>query len=313
MTARPVQTGADHARAALRPTAEPPGPDEAWTVLRMMLWSARYLEGKGVDRARLDAEHLLAHALGVDRLQLYLQFDRPLAPEELDRFRPLLKRRAAREPLQYIRGQAAFRDLDLAVDPRVLIPRPETEGLVDLVLDWARATGRAGLTAWDVGTGSGAIAISLLREGPFARVVASDASEDSLEVARSNAAKEGVVAEWRLGKSYGPGRPGERFDVVVSNPPYVATAERAGLEPEVGDWEPASALMGGEDGLDVVRELMAGASDVLGPAGLLALEIGASQGPAAAALARAAPGLAHERLVKDLSGRDRYLLAERVD
>ena len=130
-------------------------------MLRMILWSAAYLEAKGIDRARLDAEHLLAFALGTERLQLYLQFDRPLQQSELDLYRPLLRRRAAREPLQYIRGRAAFRDLDVQVDPRVLIPRPETEGLVEHVLEWVRGAGRTGLAAWDVGTGSGVIAISL--------------------------------------------------------------------------------------------------------------------------------------------------------
>ncbi len=313
MTARPAGIGTDPARAAVRPGGEPPGPGEAWTVLRMILWSAGYLEQKGVERARLDAEHLLAFAVGVDRLQLYLQFDRPLDPEELDRFRPLLRRRAAREPLQYIQGRAAFRDLELTVDSRVLIPRPETEGLVDQVLAWARATGRDGLAAWDVGTGSGAIAICLVREGPFARVVASDTSGESLDVARFNATAEGAVVDWRQGSLYEPARAEERFDVVVSNPPYVATEERAGLAPEVGDWEPEAALMAGADGLDVVRALISGASAVLESGGLLALEIGASQGPTALALAQEAGGLGRERVVRDLAGRDRYLLAERVD
>jgi release factor glutamine methyltransferase len=153
----------------------------------MMKWSGEYLDGKGVERGRLDAEHLLAHALGTARLQLYLQYDRPLTAEELDRFRPLLRRRAGREPLQYILGRAAFRELDLFVDRRVLVPRPETEVLVEEVLAWTRSVKAAGLTALDLGTGSGAIALALASEGPFDRVVATDASEKALEVARTNA------------------------------------------------------------------------------------------------------------------------------
>ncbi|MEX0979978.1 MAG: hypothetical protein WDZ89_02720, partial [Gemmatimonadota bacterium] len=141
------------------PEDGPPEPGAAWTVLRMMGWSGKYLQAKGVERGRLDAEYLLADLLGCGRLELYLQYDRPLTETELAAFRKRLLRRAAREPLQYILGRTAFRDLDLLTDPRVLIPRPETEGLVEAVLDWAR--GRAGLRAVDIGTGSGAIALSL--------------------------------------------------------------------------------------------------------------------------------------------------------
>ena len=135
------------------PSSDDGGP---WTVLRIIRWSGAWLGERGVETGRLDAEHLLAHALGTTRLQLYLQYDRPLDPGELAAFRPLLRRRGTREPLQYIVGRAAFRHLELVVDPRVLIPRPETEELVQIVLDWA--SGRPGLAALDIGTGSGCIA-----------------------------------------------------------------------------------------------------------------------------------------------------------
>lgn len=295
------------------PTPTRPPEDGAWTVLRMMRWSGEYLEGKGIERGRLDAEHLLAHALGLERLQLYLQYDRPLTPEELDRFRPLLRRRARREPLQYILGRAAFRELDLAVDPRVLVPRPETEVLVQEVLDWAAGAGRSGLTALDVGTGSGAIALSLALEGPFVRVVATDASDEALEVARENAVDAGVAdrVELRRGSLFEPLGAEERFDVVVSNPPYVAEGDAETLEPEVAEWEPAGALFAGPDGLAVLRALVADAGAHLEDGGLLALELGVGQaGPLTAAVEEVG-GWDDVRIRKDLAGRERVLLARR--
>ena len=287
---------------------------EVWTVLRLMRWSGEYLEGKGVERGRLEAEHLLAHALGLPRLQLYLQHDRPLDRDELDRFRPLLRRRAEREPLQYIVGHAAFRELELLVDPRVLIPRPETEVLVDEVLAWARAGGAEALTAVDVGTGSGAISLSLVREGPFRRVVATDVSPDALAVARANAEGLGMDGqiEFREGPLFSPLGNGEIFDVIVSNPPYVAETEAGTLQPEVGTWEPSAALFGGPDGLEVIRALVAGAGAHLGPGGLLALEVGAGQAGLVVAEIEGSGGYDDIRVRRDLAGRQRVILARRA-
>lgn len=285
-----------------------------WTILRLMRWSGSYLEGKGIERGRLDAEHLLAHALGVPRLQLYLQFDRPLEQEELDLFRPLLKRRAQREPLQYILGRAAFRELDLKVDPRVLVPRPETEVLVEEVLTWAAARARSDLSALDLGTGSGAIALALALEGPFTRVVATDASADALEVAGENArdaALSGAV-ELRHGSLFDVVRRGETFDVVVSNPPYVSDDEMASLEPEVRSWEPRGALAGGADGLSVIRMIVAGAAGHLVEDGLLALEVGAGQAGAVVSAVESAGTYEAVRVRRDLAGRERVVLARRA-
>lgn len=293
---------------------------DPWTVLGLILWSASYLTERGVEHGRLDAEHLLAHALGATRLQLYLQFDRPLDVEELAAFKPLLLRRARREPLQYVTGRAAFRELDLAVDRRVLIPRPETEMLVEAVLEWARpgVRGRnprgANLDGIDLGTGSGCIALSLLAEGPFRRVVATDASEEALDVAAANACRVGLAErlETRLGPLWDPLVPGERFDVVASNPPYVADAEAAQLEPEVRDWEPAAALFSGTHGLDVLDAIVAGAGQRLRPGGLLALEVGLGQAASVAGQVRAAGGFGEPRILRDLAGRPRIVLAEQV-
>ena len=274
----------------------------------LIRWSGAYLGDKGVTSGRLDAEHLLAQVLGVERLQLYLQFDRPLTAAELARFKIFLRRRARREPLQYILGRTAFRELDLLTDRRALIPRPETEGLVELVLEAVGAG--PDLVALDVGTGTGAIALSLAQEGPFRHVVATDASGEALSLARTNAERADLQdrVELRQGATWDPVRPGERFDVVVSNPPYVAGGEVATLEPEVVDWEPHGALTAGPLGLDLLSELVSGAGERLVEGGMLALELGADQGSAVVAMARAV-GLDRPELRRDLAGRDRYVVA----
>lgn len=283
--------------------------------LELTRLAAEHLAEKGVDDPRLEAELLLAHVLGVRRLDLYLQFERPLEAAEVSDYREAIRRRSRREPLQYITGEAHFRELVLAVDPRVLIPRPETEVLVGQVLDWAadrvpRTTARA--TILDIGTGSGAIVLSALREGSFERGVATDASAAALEVARANAEGSGLAdrVELREGRVWEPIGDGERFDVIVSNPPYVAVADRPSLMPEVRDHEPAAALFAGEDGLEVIREILRDAVGHLKPGGLIALEVGADQGPAVMELARS-HGLRSPRLAEDLAGRERIMLAER--
>ena len=288
-------------------------PGESWTILRVILWSAQYLTDKGVEAGRLDAEWLLAAALGVDRLQLYLQFDRPLSREEREAFKPLLRRRASREPLQYIIGRAAFRQLELKADPRVLIPRPETEVLVQEVLDWASAAGGSLGRVWDVGTGTGAVALSLAMEGSCTRVVATDLSPEALSVAADNVERHGLsgLVELREGSLFEPLEKGEVFDVIVSNPPYVAKGEKGELQPEVRDWEPPEALFAGEDGMDVIRQLVAGASDHLLAGGLLALECGLGQAEPVATDVNATGAFAAIRIRPDLTGRPRFVMAER--
>jgi release factor glutamine methyltransferase len=283
-----------------------------WTVLRIIRWSGSWLGERGVETGRLDAEHLLAHALETTRLQLYLQYDRPLDADELAAFRPLLRRRGTREPLQYIVGRAAFRHLELAVDSRVLIPRPETEELVQIVLDWAGE--REGLAALDVGTGSGCIAFSLLAEGPFERVVATDVSASALEVARLNADALEVGSGWecREGAGFAPVLDGERFDVVVSNPPYVAAPDSAGLQPEVRDWEPAEALFAGDDGLSVLDGLVTSSAGVLRPEGLIALEVGLGQAEMVRRRIEGQGGFERARVHRDLTGRPRFVTAHRA-
>lgn len=301
---------ASEAPDALERRADMPD-DDVWTILKMILWSAGYLEEKGVESPRLDAEHLLAHALGMERLQLYLEYERPLVPEELDTYRPLLKRRAGREPLQYIVGRQPFRELDLEVDESVLIPRPETEVLVARVLEWAESRGLEEATAVDVGTGSGAIALSLALEGPFASVVATDLDEEALALARRNRSAADLEdrVELRTGRLYEALGDEERFHLVVSNPPYIAENDAEALQAEVRDWEPARALFGGPDGLDVLRALAAGGSRHVREGGLLALEVGSGQAGAVAGMLEASDAYGTVEVLRDYAGKERFVFA----
>ena len=281
-----------------------------WTVLDVIRWSGEYLAEKGVEKGRLDAEHLLAHVLRAKRLQLYLDFDRPLDVDELDRFRPLLRRRAAREPLQYVLGTAQFRDLELAVDRRVAIPRPETEHLINVL---GQVAGRDCVfdAALDVGTGSGAIALTLAAEGHARAVVATDVSAAALDVARRNAAAAGLAeVEFRAGDLLEPVE-GTTFDLVLSNPPYLTEAEWLRAEPEVRDWEPRVAMVADESGLAVIRRLIGGLDRVLRPGGWVGLEVGSAQTGRIAAMMEGRPGLQAVQVHDDLAGRRRYVFARR--
>ncbi|HUE96790.1 MAG TPA: peptide chain release factor N(5)-glutamine methyltransferase [Longimicrobiaceae bacterium] len=285
--------------------------NQVWTTLEIVRWTSGYLEVKGFDEPRLNAELLLAGVLGLKRLDLYLQFDRPLGPEELAEFKSRLRRRLRHEPIQYIEGVAHFRGLELKVDQRVLIPRPETEVLVGEVLAWAG--GRDAPDVLDLGTGSGAIALSLRQEGNFGRVIATDLSEEALHVARGNRDRlmPDLLVEFRCGNGLAPVA-GERFDVIVSNAPYVGRRDGSALPPEVREWEPSTALFAGEDGLDVIRHLIDLAPDHLRPGGLLALEIGAEQGDEVATLVRQSASFGDPSIRRDLAGRERILLAEAI-
>ncbi len=286
-----------------------PGPGESWTPIRLTRWSGGYLQEKGLENGRLDAELLLAQVLDTNRLDLYLQFDRPIHATELDRFKGLLLRRAAREPLQYILGTTAFRELEIRTDSRALIPRPETEILVGEVLEWAEKKDRE-LTGLDVGTGSGVIALSLLTEGPFSSFVGIDSSQDAMELARENV--RGLKLEERMevrrGALFEPLRPHERFDVIVSNPPYIPEGERGGLQPEVRDWEPAQALFAGSDGLAVLLPLVQGAPSHLNPGGLFGAEVGEGQAGKLAQALRETGAFDQVWIRPDLAGKERIVL-----
>jgi release factor glutamine methyltransferase len=285
---------------------------ETWTPLRVLEWTTGRLATAGVDAARLEAQVLLAHALSCDRVALYTMFDKPLGPEELGRYRDLVKRRLAGEPVAYLVGHQEFWSLDLAVDPRVLIPRRDTETVVELVLD-AITDRAAPLAVADVATGAGPLALALARELPAARVVATDLSEDALAVARGNAEKLGLADRVELcaGDLLAALPDGVLFDVLVSNPPYVKSGDIAGLSPEVRR-EPRAALDGGADGLDLLRRLVAGAARHVRPGGLVALEHGFDQGPAVRALLDATGDFDAAATRADLGGHPRVTHARRL-
>jgi release factor glutamine methyltransferase len=275
-------------------------PPLAQTSVRDALDSAVIaLEAVGCETPRLDAELLLAAAMGVDRAAVVADPGRAIEPDAARRFMEYAARRRSREPVAYILGTKGFRSIELAVDPRVLIPRPETEHLVEAVLDLP-----TGARVCDVGTGSGAIALALKSERPDLRVVATDASAEALEVARANAERLGLDVELHHGDLLASVR--GPLDAVVSNPPYVE--DGAELAPEIVRYEPALALRAGPDGLDVIRRLLpaVGATS----AGTVALEVGDGQSAAVAALMREA-GFGDVSVVRDYAGIERVLVGRR--
>ncbi|HEX4802530.1 MAG TPA: peptide chain release factor N(5)-glutamine methyltransferase, partial [Myxococcaceae bacterium] len=239
---------------------------EAWTVRTVLGWTADYFNRRGIDAARLTAEVLLAQVMHADRVQLYIDLDRPLSKAELRECRALIERRAAGEPTQYLTGKREFYGRSFAVDPRVFIPRPETESLVERVLQ--EIPKEAERRVLDLCAGSGCIAVTIAAERPRSLVVGTELSAESCEVARANAAALGVADRVRIlqGDLFAPLELGAAFDVLVSNPPYIASGEMPALSAEVRR-EPALALDGGVDGLEVTRRLAAQAAQWLLPSG----------------------------------------------
>jgi release factor glutamine methyltransferase len=261
---------------------------QLWTVESMIRWAAEDFRARGVDSPRLDAELLLARALGATRIQLIVDAKRPLSPEELGRMRELVKRRRAREPIAYILGEREFYGRTFRVDARVLVPRPDTETLVDVALARTRHVSLS-MRALDLCTGSGCVAITLARERPTSSVFATDVSPDALAVARGNALRLGAYnVALREGDLFAAAPRGRRFDVVTANPPYIASSDIATLMPDVRDHEPRLALEGGPDGLALLRRIVADAPAYLVPRGILAVEIGAGEAPDVARLFEAA-------------------------
>jgi release factor glutamine methyltransferase len=276
--------------------------EERWTVLGVLQWTAAYFGRKHIEQPRASAEVLLAHVLNMERIQLYLNFDRPLAPEELASYREVIRRRAAREPTQYITGKQEFWSLELEVTPAVLIPRPETELLVEKALTLVDASAKRVL---DLGTGSGAIALALAHECPTLRVVASDQSYAALQVARRNAHRHQLqkrisfVAADLLG-GFSPVPP--PFDIIVSNPPYIGEKEFPSLAPEIIQYEPNTALRAGPQGLAVIRRIIGEAPGYLRSEGSLLLEIGAGQAELLHQELQGVPGFDHFEFIRDYSG-----------
>jgi len=256
------------------------------------------LEAADVDTPRLDAEEMLASILAIDRAALYADPGRTLEPEAAERFADMVRRRVRREPVAYILGRAHFRELTINVDHRVLIPRPETELLVELADD--------GQGVLDVGTGSGAIALAIAQERKGVRVTGIDSSPDAIDVARSNAERAGLEVELMIADLI----VGGPYDLIVSNPPYVRDAEWPSLSPEITLYEPEEALVGGPDGLDVIRRLVPAAAEVLSRGGMLGIEVGQGQSRAVEALFERS-GLRGVETRRDLAGIPRVVKGRR--
>ncbi len=284
---------------------------DAWTVGRLLGWTTDWLAARGADSARLDAEVLLAHVRGCPRIALYTAFTELVPEGQRAAFRELVKRRGAGEPVAYLVGGREFFSLPFTVTRDVLVPRPETEGLVVRAIDLCKAAAAARIV--DVGTGSGAIVVALAKHLPQGRLAASDISPAALEVARRNAARHGVadridfaecdlLADPRLA---GP------WDVIVSNPPYVREDEFAALPRDVRDHEPRGALVAGPTGVEIVARLAEAAETALAPGGWLLVEIGPAVAAAAEAVLAARPGLDRQPTLKDLAGLPRIVQARR--
>jgi len=283
-----------------------------WTLLPLLQWSAEYLQQKGFTGSRLLAERLLAHVLQLSRVELYLRYDRPLSPDELAAFKGLFKRILAHEPLQYVLGETEFMSLVFAVGPGVLIPRPETELLVESALQAGRALAerQSVVDIIDVGTGSGCIAISLANYLEAAQVTAVDVSEAALQWARQNMEKHQlqerieVLAADLLADP--PAAWKNRFDMMVSNPPYVRDAEYPELAPEIRDYEPRQALCAGEKGLLYYERLAVWARQILKESGQFFIEIGDGMAEPVSFLFRK-HGFHEIDMKRDLAGRERLI------
>lgn len=296
------------------------------TVLEVIQKSTEFLTRKGVESPRLQTELLLAHVLQLPRMRLYLNFERTLTTPELDALRDLVARRSRREPLQHIVGTTSFCGLELAVNRHVLVPRPETELLAEAGWEFLGKHSTSNIqhptsnqppggapVALDFGTGSGCIAIALAVKCPTARVVALDASAEALAVAKQNAARHHLSEriEFCHGDGFAGVKPNARFDLIISNPPYIPSAEIAVLEPEVRDFDPRAALDGGADGLDFYRRLAAEAPAFLQPGGWIMVEFGDGQADALRTIF-SAQGWVVEAVREDYTRRPRILIAHRT-
>jgi len=289
----------------------PPRTNSEWTILRILQWAGSYLKNRGVDSSRSAAEILLAHALGTDRLHLYTHHDEPLEKPELSLFKTFIQRRIQREPVAYIVGHKGFWSVDIAVDSAVLIPRPETERLVEAALT-CLAGRYAGTVAdvLDLGTGSGAIVAAMACETRAHRFFASDISPKAIAIARHNVMAAGVAenVHFFVGDWLDAVHPDSIFDLIVSNPPYIATMEWSELQPEIVRYEPRLALDGGGDGLRCYRAIIGTAYHHLKPGGTLMMEIGCRQREAVQQIMEQSGVYDAYECLKDYSGLDRVVV-----
>ena len=300
-----------------------------WTISKLLDWTTDYFKKFNIEWPHLEAEILLAHNLGLKRIELYTNHERVLNKEELSNFKALIQRRSKHEPIAYITNNQPFMSLDFYVDRSVLIPRPDTEKLVEATIDSCKQElgNRKQLTIADIGTGCGAIAVSLAKYLPNIKVIGIDSSPDAIKNAQKNAEHHQLAdrCQFIVGNMFEPfinvaanfSSP-QKFDIIVSNPPYIPSGEIDKLQIDVKDWEPKEALDGGENGLDYIRKLIVEAPnhlassevEMLTPKGLLLIEIGFDQGEKTRALAENTKKYEEIKIIKDLNGKDRILKAK---
>ncbi len=287
---------------------------ETWTIQKLLNWVTQFFGDKGVDSPRFSAEMLIAHVLGRKRIELYTQFDAVVPAEKLSELRGLVKRAGEHEPIAYLIGSTEFYSLTIRVGPDCLIPRPETEMLVERAIDFLRKR-NGDQKVLDLCTGSGCVAAAIAKNHPTATIVATDICEKVLAVAADNLRLHGLESRVRLlaGDLFDPiiaGLDAARFDLIVSNPPYVSAEEYAKLDRNVRDYEPKKALDGGADGLDIYRRIAARVTEFLADDGALLLEIGYSQADAVRKLLETA-GLKTIQIFKDHAKLDRVVMARK--
>jgi release factor glutamine methyltransferase len=291
-------------------------PMQTWTIQRLLNWITEHFTEKGIDSPRLSAELLLSNVLAMERIELYTQFDKPVAKEQLDRLHDLVKRAGQNEPICYLTGKTEFYSLQLEVSPDCMIPRPETELLVERAIEFLRR--RIGPQfVYDLCTGCGCIAVAIAKNFADARIIATDISDASLNVAAKNIEKYQLKDRITIlcGDLFEPLVPQldvDKFDLIVCNPPYVSTAEYEKLDKGVKDYEPRLALFAGDDGLDVYRKIIHKVDRFLRPDGALMLEIGYAQGPVIKELLEQAGAFAQIKIEKDFRDNDRIATALRT-
>lgn len=289
---------------------------ETWTIQKLLKWVTEYFTGKGVDAPRLSAEILLSHVLGLKRIELYTQFDKLVAKPELDRLHDLVKRAGGHEPVAYLTGKTEFYSLELNITNDCMIPRPETELLVQRAIEFLR-TRHGTQFVCDLCTGSGCVAVAIAKNFLNACIIATDISAPALDVAARNVNKHNLTERITLlqGDLFEPlvqPLDVEQFDLIVCNPPYVSAAEYEVLEKNVKDYEPRIALFAGEDGLDIYRRIIEKSDQFLKPEAALMLEIGYAQGPTVRELIEKTNAFAEIKVEKDVHNNDRIVTAKRI-
>lgn len=285
-----------------------------WNISELLKWTADYFQSHNIESPRMGAELLLSHCLNVPRLNLYLQHDKPLLLEELSRYKSMVKRRMSREPIAYITGSKGFWTLDLSVSNSVLVPRPDTECLVETALEMLKIKSDIPLNILDLGTGSGAIVLSLASEMPMNKYFAVDVSVAAIDIAKKNAALN--CPEMDIGfisSSWFDGLAEiEYFDLIVSNPPYIPTKDIMKLEPEIKEYEPFLALDGDVDGLKCVRHIIEQAGNYLKPGGWLMIETGFDQKESVLEIVQGVGGYLHAEYIRDFAGNNRVVRMQKA-